>query len=370
MPILSISYVNYRNLKNETIDLLSKEVFFVGENGQGKSNLLESIYYIAYGSSFRTHSDSEIVKKGEKGFSVRTLFRKKDDDADSVFITYENSGLNTKKKIIKNGKSIKDRKELINTIPCVIFCHDDLEFAVGEPERRRFFIDQCLSMYDSVYIDICRNYKKILKSRNLSLKKNQFDMLDVFDIQLAEFGVQIQKKRSDAIFKFNQIFGNLYEKITGIAGVSIKYNPSWKSDSKNDSGNVPTRDAAIQLLQQKREVDRVMTTTMSGPHRDKIRFIKDNVDFVSTASTGQRRLIAILLRVAQAIFYTQITGKKPILLMDDVLLELDPDKRQSVTTLLPEYDQLFCTFLPGEPYERYKKETTKIYKIKNGEWRF
>ena len=107
---------------------------------------------------------------------------------------------------------------------------------------------------------------------------------------------------------------------------------------------------------------------MSGPHRDRINFVLENKNFVQTASTGQCRLISLLLRVAQAVFYTRTTGLKPVLLMDDVLLELDPDKRQKLTALLPEYEQLFCTFLPGEPYERYMKDTTKIYKISNGEW--
>lgn len=364
MPLLSISYVNFRNIQNETIDLLSKEVFFVGENGQGKSNLLESVYYLAYGSSFRTHSDSEIIRSGENAFSLRTLFKRSEDNADSVFISLENAKTTTKKKIVKNGKTLKDRKELINTMPCVLFCHEDLEFAVGEPERRRFFVDQCLSMYDMYYIDISRNYKKILKSRNFSLKQQQFSMLDVYDLQLSEYGLQIQKKRNDAVFKFNQIFAGLYERITGIDNVTIRYSPSWKSSS----GSIPNQADVLKILSEKREVDRVMQTTMSGPHRDKIRFVRNGTDFVPTASTGQRRLLAILLRIAQAIFYTQATEKKPILLMDDVLLELDPDKRQHVTSLLPEYDQLFCTFLPGEPYERYAKSTTKIYKIEKGGW--
>ena len=111
-----------------------------------------------------------------------------------------------------------------------------------------------------------------------------------------------------------------------------------------------------------------METTMSGPHRDRINFILNNKMFIQTASTGQCRLVALLLRVAQSVYYTKVTGEKPVLLMDDVLLELDPEKRRKLTSLLPEYDQLFCTFLPGEPYEKYMHDTTKIYTIKNGEW--
>ena len=360
MPVLSISYVNYRNLENATIDLLSKEVYFVGENGQGKSNLLESVYYSAYGNSFRTHVDGEIIREGEKAFSIKTLYREENDSTDSLFFSYENG----KKRIEKNGKRIQDRKELINTLPCVLFCHDDLDFAVGEPEHRRFFIDQSLSMYDVLYIDLIRRYKKVLKSRNQTLKDQVYDMLDVYDSQLVQNGLEIQQKRRKAIFQFNQIFGRLYEEITGIDGVTIAYEPSWKLVDNQ----LPGPEVVMQTLFQKREADKIMQTTMSGPHRDKIRFMRNGSNFVPNASTGQRRLIALLLRVAQALFYTQITQKKPILLMDDVLLELDPDKRQSVTAHLPEYDQLFCTFLPGEPYERYKHSGTRIYAIEKGKW--
>jgi len=359
MPVLSISYVNYRNLANKQIDLLSKEVYFVGENGQGKSNLLESIYYSAYGNSFRTHTDSEIIKKGESEFSIKTLYKDETGLTEKVFVTVQNG----KKKIEKNNKKITDRKELINTMPCVLFSHDDLDFVSGEPEKKRFFIDQCLSMYDVLYIDIVRRYKKILKSRNICLKEKNYQMLDIYDQQLAENGLEILRKRRDAIFQFNQIFGKIYEQITGIDGLSIKYDPSWK---KGDG--LPDFNEIMNILFQKREMDKVIQTTMSGPHRDRIKFIRNGENFISTASTGQRRLAAILLRVAQAVFYTHVTNKKPILLMDDVLLELDPDKRQNLTAHLPEYDQLFCTFLPGEPYERYKRSTTKIFEITEGDW--
>ncbi len=107
---------------------------------------------------------------------------------------------------------------------------------------------------------------------------------------------------------------------------------------------------------------------MSGPHRDRIVFERKGSPFIPKASTGQRRLVSLVLRTAQAVFYNQITGKKPVLLMDDVLLELDPEKRQKVTSLLPEYDQLFCTFLLGEPYENYRRENTSVYEIKEGKW--
>ncbi len=376
MPFLYQTFYNFRNLKNDTLDLSNKEIFFVGQNGQGKSNILESLYYAAYGISFRTHQDNQIVKNGEKDFSINVMY-KGEDSAQKISVIFENG----KKRIEKNGKKIQDRKELINTIPCILFCHDDMRFATGEPECRRFFIDQSLTLYDNLYIDDMRNYKKVLKSRNLVLKNKQYEMLDVYDSQLAQYGLVIQQKRKKAIFQFNQIFGKIFEEITGISGVNIVYEPSWKFTNPQNVDNsvqnssdfsekifFPASQDIVSLLLSRRDQDKVIETTMTGPHRDKILFMKGGQNFIQTASTGQCRLVSLLLRVAQAIYYTRATGMKPVLLMDDVLLELDPDKRAKLTAMLPEYEQLFCTFLPGEPYERYMHDTTKVYKIENGEW--
>ncbi len=377
MAFLSISPVNFRNLTNETIDLSGKEIFFTGENGQGKSNFLETLYYSAYGSSFRTHSDGEIIKNGSSAMSLRSMFREENGMTHTTAVTLEKGS----KKIEKDGKILHDRKELITTIPCVLYNHDDLDFAVGAPERRRFFIDQSLSMYDVMYIDVMRRYKKVLKSRNLCLKDRNSNLLLTYDFQLAVNGLEILKKRKNAVFQFNQIFGKLYEDVSGIEGVSIKYAPSWKKPSSDEDSvmnasdatsfadaSLPSVDDVVENLKSKREGEFVMGTTLSGPHRDRIVFLRKGHVFVPTASTGQRRLLALVLRTAQALYYTNITGRKPVLLMDDVMLELDPEKRRRFTSMLPEYDQLFCTFLPGEPYENYRHASTRIYKISGGAW--
>ena len=363
MPFLSLSLYNFRNLKNDNINLNFKEVFFVGENGQGKSNLLEALYYSAYGSSFRTHSDSQIIKNLKQNFSLISMYSNEKESLQRIKIIYDK-----KKSIEKNGKKIHDRKELVNTIPCVVFCHGDMEFATGDPECRRFCIDQTLTMYDSVYLDDLRNYKKILKTRNLILKENKYELLDVYDLQLVQRGLEIQKKRKKTVFQINEIFGKLYEEISGIEGVSVKYIPSWKEIDCDYGKRLPSQEELLELLKEKKDQDKILETTFYGPHKDKIIFVKDNKNFIQTASTGQCRLISLLLRVTQSVYYKRVTNIKPVLLMDDVMLELDPKKREKFTSMIPEYEQLFCTFLPGEPYENYKKSTTKVYKIENGEW--
>jgi DNA replication and repair protein RecF len=364
MPFLSLSLNNFRNLKNDKIDISSREIYFVGENGQGKSNMIEALYYSAYGASFRTHVDTQLIKLGTDRFSISTLYQQGSGSVQKIDISYENGV----KRIEKNEKRIQDRKELVNTIPCVLFCHDDMQFATGEPECRRFFLDQSLTMFDPLYIDDMRNYKKVLKNRNQLLKNRSYDMLGIYDIQLAKSGLEIQKKRKNAVFQFNQIFGKLYEDISGISGVSIVYAPSWKEIPDTVGTRFPDSDDITAVLAERREQDKVMETTLSGPHRDRIIFMCGGRQFIPVASTGQQRLIALLLRVAQSVYYSRITGMKPVFLMDDVMLELDPDKRQKMTAMLPDYDQLFCTFLPGEPYDRYRHSTTRIYKIEKGEW--
>ena len=355
MPFLSASYSNFRNIADGTIDLSAHEVFLVGENGQGKSNILESLYMSAYGTSFRARNDAEIARFGADSFSIRAAF--KDGRGKSSSFSYTYTG--RKKRIEKNSKLVADRKELVSSIPCILFSHDDMDFAAGSPERKRFFVDQSLSMHDAEYIDTLRKYKKILRARNAVLKDKEAGAatLDIIDIQLAESGLAVMQKRRGVIDSFNMIFPRLYEEVSGARGVSIAYIPSWKEESA---------DEVAAFLASKRQAETMAAASLSGPHRDRIAFVKGGVDFAQTASMGQRRLIALLLRVSQAALCARQAGKLPVLLMDDALLELDPDKRRRFTAVLPDYDQLFCAFLPGEPYGAYKRSGTMVYEIRDG----
>ena len=372
MPFCSLSTVNFRNLANATIDLFAREVFFTGENGQGKSNLLEALYFSSYGASFRTHIDGEMIRNGECGMSVRTLYKGADDEGHTSFISLEGS----RKKMERDGKIVRDRKDLVSAMPCVLYSHDDLDFAKGSPERKRFFVDQTLSMYDVLYIDLMRRYKRILKSRNLCLNEHNLALLDRYYLQLAQNGLEIQKRRKMAIFKFKDIFSRLYEEVSGLSGVTLRYLPSWKKPAADSAAegmpaaaDLPSVDDVLARLRDMRLADEKMGTTMTGPHRDRIEFEKDGLPFIPLASMGQRRLVALVLRTAQAVYFTEETRRKPVLLMDDVLLELDPGKRERMTALLPDYEQLFCTFLPGEPWRNYIRSETKVYEIQAGSWK-
>jgi DNA replication and repair protein RecF len=358
MSFETLRTVSFRNLADNEINIYAKDIFLVGENGQGKTNFLEALYFCSYASSFRGVRDKEVVRTGEKDFSAAVKLY--GSFYDQVLVKFEKG----KKTVHLDSKQAEDRKELLEISPCIVFCHEDMEFVAGAPERRRWFFDQSQSLYDPIYLDDLRKYRRVLKTRNTVMKESRGDiqgraaaMLDVLDPQLVSYGLRLMEKREESARLFSDTFRPLYEKVSGIGDIAVRYIPSWKTDSQ---------DAIMSFLEERRGADAVAGLCLSGPHRDHYLFSRGNVEFSGKASTGQRRLLALLLRIAQARRFSGMTGRNPVLLLDDVLLELDPEKRRRFLSVMPEYDQAFYTFLPGEPYERYFKSDTLVYHVKQG----
>ncbi len=353
MSFLSFSCVNFRNLKNATINIGYPEVFLVGKNGQGKTNFLEALYISAYGASFKNSTEMQIVKEGERSYSIRSLYKESDDISHNLFVQF-NRG---KKEFQKDMKKI-DRKELVSTVPCILFYTSDIEFVNGSQTRKRFFFDQCLALYDKSYLSLFNTYLKILMAKNLVLRsEGDIRLLETYNLQLSVLAFSILNRRLSLIEKFNSEFLDYYKAISGIEGVKIKYQSTITACSE---------DELLEMLNRKKNEEIRMGISVIGPHRDRITFVKDDIPFDRQASNGQKRLMSLILRVLQAKFYTEKTNKKPIILMDDVMLELDNETRRKFMSLLPEYKQLFCTFLKGETFEDYKLKKTKVFFVEDG----
>lgn len=359
MTIKNVFMSGFRNLKSCSLDTNAKQVILTGENGQGKTNLLEAVYLLCYGSSFKTTNLKETIQYSQNSFLLKSDF----EDAQGLIRSSEIKFDGVKKTIRLDNKEIKDRKELIYSIPCIVFSHDDIEVVRGEPEFRRRFFDQTMAMYDPVFFDDLRRYKLTLRQRNAAIKASRIELLDVLDEQLVRFGMPLVKARSLVCESFSAIFPDLYENVAQEdRKMSISYRPSWDLDANYIQ--------VLDHLKRQREQDIRMLTTTSGPHRDRFVITDKNGIFTNGASTGQMRLASLIFRSAQASFYRQKTGLDPVFLIDDVLLELDNLKRARYLGCLGSFNQAFFTFLPDEKYFGnnfdFSTEKTKRYNVVQG----
>lgn len=354
--LTSVSLSRYRNIDSCHLEFDSKNVAFVGTNGQGKTNLLESIYFLSYLSSFRTRQNEILIKNGSDSAEITGIYISPETGYRDKLKTV----IQKKEKLvfIDDKEYAGDRKEFIRRNPCVVFCHEDYEFAMSSQERRRWFFDQSLTLCDISYLDDLRNYRKIVQSRNMALKTRDSRLLDALDIQLCHFGLSIMKKRDNMMKSFSDMFSDFFHYVSDItARITIQYHPSWDA---TDSEKLLSR------LQNKRDMEFERGFTLTGPHKDRFYFIVNDMDFSLSASMGQIRLISLSLRSCQANYYAQMTGRKPILLLDDVLLELDSEKRKKIIEILPEYEQAFFTFLDREAKSLYEKKDFRVFTVNAG----
>lgn len=351
MSFSSLKFYNFRNLNDIEIKFSGKNIYLIGENGQGKTNFLEAVYLLCIGSSFRVKNESYLIKNGFSEMSVKGLYNNK-DNSNNLQIKYQKG----KKSIFVDNYRLTDRKQLLRDYPCIAFTHEDINYVNGPPAYRRQFINQTISLYDFAYIDSLRAYNRILKLRNRVLKERKTGLLDIYDSQLADAGIHIQQKREKLLSEFNSGFSELYKRISATdVDLILRYSPSWKISEKTEKADI------LNMLKEKRTADLMYGTSTSGPHRDRIGFYTGKSDFAVIASTGQIRLISLVLRASQASFAASVTGKKPVLLLDDVLLEMDLKKRQRFLDNLPEYNQAFFTFLPDENLVKGKNRDSFYY---------
>ena len=332
----------------------AEDIVLTGTNGMGKTNFLEAVYTLCYGNSFKTSSLKDCVKHGEQGFRLEAVFENEFGEDTHIRFCFEQG----KRRIEVDGKEVRDRKELIYQFPCIVFCHDDIDFVRGEPEMRRKFFDQTMSLSSPLYFDDMRMYRNILSKRNAAIKLGEESLLPIYDRKLASIGLEIMNERKKAVRDFNEIFPDLFAAVSGGKDdLEIAYQPSW---------NVSSVEGIERILQDTRERDFKMMTTTSGVHRDRFVVKDSNGVFSQTGSTGQLRLCSLIFRVSEARSFTALTGKKPIVLIDDVLLELDDRKRSLFLEMLDSYSQAFFTFLPNETYFAESHRAPLCYTVEDG----
>lgn len=362
MHIKSIKLKNFRNYDDLDIVFNKKVNIIIGNNAQGKTNLIESIYINSIGRSFRTNKLLDLIGFNKEYLKINCEVEKRDFDLNIE--TYIDKNLNKKIKI--DGKDIKKTSELMNNVHIVIFSPEDLKIIKDEPERRRKFIDKEMCQLDLLYYDSLLNYKKVLLQRNTYLKNNNIDktVIDIFNLQLSKYGSIIINKRKEFIKKLNSISNDIHYKITqGKENIEIFYKPNLKNiENLNYS---QTEDFFYDELNKSLENDVLRRTTNKGPHKDDIDFYINKINVRNFGSQGQQRTSALSLKLSEIKLIENETDEIPILLLDDVMSELDKTRQEFLIKSLSDV-QIFITTTEITEELSNKFEEKNIYEIKNG----
>ena len=341
MRITSLSVHNFRNHQCSTLNLDAGINVLVGPNAQGKTNLLEAIYLSCVGRGWRTVRDNEMVQFGQESALVQVNAQKKFGNVEIAI----RLGLGLKKSISINRVPIVKVAELMGQINCIFFSPDELKLVKETPADRRRFMNIDLSQIDKTYFYALSRYNKILQQRNASLK-NKCDLreLSIWDAQLIKQGSILIQKRQAFIAKLIPYVIAKHRALTG--------------NQETISLTYETATDFAQALENARERDMRLCTTTVGPHRDDLAILINGKDVRMYGSQGQQRTVALSIKLAELDLFADLTGEKPILLLDDVFSELDSSRQERLLKIIAN-TQVIITATDAPP-------VGKIFQIKNG----
>jgi len=318
MWISEINLTNFRNYKSKKIKLTPNVNLFYGENAQGKTNIIESIFLSSIGKSFRTNNDKELIKFNEENSIIEIFFNKSDRDGK---IKIE---INNKKNIYLNGIKLKKLSELLGNINVVIFTPDDINILKEGPQERRKFLDIMISQLRPNYMHVLTLYKKTLEQRNnylrqIKLENKNPEMLEIWDEKLADYAEKIYLYRNEFIEKIKNKIKNIHSEITeNKEEIKIEY-----------ISECADKQIYLDKLKERRKLDIIKGFTTKGIHRDDFMIYINGRQVNIYGSQGQHRTTILSLKLAELqVIYDEI-GEYPILLLDDFMSELDNKRKKS-----------------------------------------
>lgn len=322
--LADISLTQFRNYAFQKFIFEKKIVGIYGENGTGKTNLLDAVYYLCFTKSYFNRPDAKSVKQNFEGFRIEGNFT----TGNSVACILRETG---RKEFSIDSEPYKKFSEHVGKYPCVMIAPDDVQLILGGSEERRKYADAILSQINAAYMEALIRYNKVLQQRNSLLKNNddaQYDesLLDIFDKQLIEEGQKIYQWRKDF---FKEIIPKVIHHYNTIAGKNDNIAIDYVSQL---GSNI----AFGELLRQHRKKDFILQRSTVGVHKDDITFLMDEQAFKNIASQGQRKSLLFALRLAEYIFLKEKLHKTPFLLLDDVFEKLDAKRMDNLL-------QFICT---------------------------
>ncbi len=362
MHIEEISVVNFKNLNEVKVEFSPKLNCFIGRNGAGKTNMLDAIYYLSFCKSFFNATDLLNINHEESFFMLNGIYKRMDSNE------VVNCGLQKgqKKQFKRNSKVYKKLQDHIGLLPLVMVTPSDVNLILGGSDERRKFMDGVIAQYNQAYLDDLLKYNRALVQRNNLLKhfaaERKFDgeLLEVWDSQLIEYGSRIHNERLEFVKKLVPVFQRYYTFISqGNEEVGIIHQSDlYESDLEH-------------LLKNSLSKDRVVQYTTVGIHKDDMELKIGEFPIKKLGSQGQKKTFLVALKLAQFEFIKEISGQKPILLLDDVFDKLDQHRvEQIVATVAGEqFGQIFLTDTNREHLDSIiKKMNTdfRIFEVANG----
>ncbi len=330
MILKTLRVQNFRTHSDFILEIGEKSTLISGANGSGKTSLLEAIYFALQGTSFRS-SDKEILRNdGSSWFRIDLK-----DSRDSLrTIIFNNAVQKSKKQFLVDGNK-KARLNANLRIPVVLFEPDDLQLLSGSPTRRRNFLDYFLSqIFPSFQLALTR-YNKALKQRNNLLKRDNVSKDELFpwNLMLAEYGAEIISKRQDFLELLNSKIEEVYFEISGVKD-EIEIDYLGEKVSKNE---------ILAILSENIERDKILGYTNFGPHKHDIQFIFNKKPAQNVASRGENRSLVLALKFIETDILSDLTSKRPIVLLDDVFSELDDDRQKLLTKHFSKYQTIITS---------------------------
>ncbi len=355
MYVRSLKLKNYRNYDKLHIHFDKGTTILYGDNAQGKTNVLESVYLAVTTKSHRGSKDKEIIQFGENEAHVRLKVVKHDVEHR---IDMHLRGLKSKG-IAVDGIPIKRSSELLGICNVVFFSPEDLSLIKDSPSDRRRFMNMELCQLDKIYCSDYVNYNNVLNQRNSLLKQIYFkpdlrDTLDIWDEQLIDHGKRLIKSRREFVEMMNDIMRDIHLRLSG-----------GKENVRIDYVMNTTEEGFANELRAKRDKDLKYQTTQVGPHRDDLAFFINDIDVKSYGSQGQQRTTALSLKLSEIRLVREMMRENPILLLDDVMSELDSNRREYLLDSIKDI-QTIVTCTGYDDFINRRMKIDNIYKVENG----
>lgn len=354
--ITKIALHDYRNYSSVELDLYTGQNVFVGLNGQGKSNLLEAIYALSSTRSFRGARDKDVIRFGADRAIVSGEVG---EDATEISLEYNRAGV---RRASVFGQRLTRVLDIVGRLPAVVFSTTDLTIVDAGPSERRSFLDSELSLISPSYLKAISGYRKALEQRNAALRAvregSAAQDLEPWEFALADKGAQIRVSRADWLAELVPIAAREHSNLSG-TGEALEI----QTQNADEAGDAET---LLTLLRARRSQDIGAGHTTIGPHRDDLRITLDGEDARAFASQGQRRTIALALKLAVAHYWRERLGVLPLLLLDDIMSDLDAERRNAVMAVSGAMGQVVITTTDIDAIRPEVRSDARVFEVREG----